>query len=329
MKKITLILFLLTIAGCRQSVAPTLLEGFTQGTTYRIIIRDRVKPEIQNDIDSLFRQIEASMSLYNPNSLISRLNRNETDSLDSYITDCIRLSLAFSRETDGLFDITVGPLTAAYGFGGKTPVEHPNIDSLLQQVGYGKIRIENGRLIKDDPHVQIDLNAVAQGYTVDLVARHFDSLGLKNYLIEMGGELFSRGVRADGEPWRVGIDAPVEGNFTPGAEIQATLGLSGRGMATSGNYRKFREDTSGHKIVHTIDPRNGQPVISNVLSATVLAPDAAQADLIGTYIMAAGLEQATQFLGRHPETDAYIIYTGENGEIQTFSTSGLAIVELP
>jgi thiamine biosynthesis lipoprotein len=328
MKKITLIaLFAAFVAaGCRTQAPQTVLDGFTQGTTYHIVIRDRVAPDVQARIDTLFAQVERSMSLYDPNSLISRLNRNETDTLDRWIAECIVRSQAFSEESGGFFDITVGPLTAAYGFAGTERTEAPNLDSLLRFVGYDKIAVEAGRLVKADPRVRIDLNAVAQGYTVDLVARYLDSLGAENYIVEMGGEIFSRGTRADGRAWAVQIDAPVEGNLVPGAQAQAVLRLSGRGLATSGNYRKFYEDAAGRRIVHTIDPKTGESVIRNVLSATLIAPSAAEADMYATHCMVGGLEKAKEILAAHPEIDAYLVWVDEAGEMRVFSTPGMEIV---
>ncbi len=326
-KSLLFIILLSALAACRPQVPQTVLEGFTQGTTYRIVIRDRVAPDVRAGIDTLFAQVERSMSLFDPNSLISRLNRNETDTLDAWIAECVALSQAFSAESGGFFDITVKPLTAAYGFAGTERAQAPRLDSLLEFVGYEKIRIEHNRLLKADPRVQIDLNAVAQGYTVDLVARRLDGMGLENYIVEMGGEIFSRGTRADGTPWTVGIDAPVEGNFTPGARIQTMLRLSGRGLATSGNYRKFYEDADGRKIVHSIDPKTGEPVIRNVLSATVIAPTAAQADMYATFFMVGGLEKAAEFLPRHPEVDAYLVFVDENGEMQALKTPGLELLQ--
>jgi thiamine biosynthesis lipoprotein len=158
--------------------------------------------------------------------------------------------------------------------------------------------------------------------------RHFDSLGLKNYIVEMGGEIFARGMSARDDRWIVGIDSPKEGNITPGADLQVRIRLSGRGLATSGNYRKFYEDPAGRKIVHTIDPKTGQPVISRILSATVIAPDAATADMYGTYFMVAGVEKTAEFLNRHPEVDAYVIYTDPGSDApQIMATPGIEIVE--
>ena len=311
--------------GCKPGYNPTVIDGFTQGTTFHIVIRDDIPANvnIRRDIDSIFLRAERSMSLYDPASLLCRLNRNETDSVDRYIAECIRIADRISRETDGLFDITVKPLTGAYGFAGEARNERPDIDSLLRFVGYGKIRVEDGRLIKAHPQVQIDLNAIAQGYTVDEVARHFDSLGLENYLIEMGGELFCRGANARNEKWTVGIDAPIDGNYIPGSDLQIRLRISGRGLATSGNYRKFYDTEAGERVVHTVNPRTGKPVISRVLSATVLAPDATLADVYGTYFMVAGLESAKDFLEKHPELDACIIFSDEQGDIRFLMTPNL------
>ena len=315
--------------GSSASYSPTTIDGFTQGTTFHIVIRDDISEsvDIKRDIDSIFQRVEESMSLYDPESLISRLNRNETDRLDTYIADCIRISETLSRETGGLFDITVKPLTAAYGFTGDGPTLRPNVDSLLQFVGYEKISIADGRLLKAHPGVQIDLNAVAQGYTVDLVAAHFDRLGLENYIVEMGGEIFSRGRNAREQEWIVGIDRPEEQQLIQGRDIQVKIHLSGRGLATSGNYRKFYDDESGRRIVHTVNPKTGEPVISDVLSATVVAPDATLADVYGTYFMVAGLDASLSFLKQHPELDAIVIWSDEDGSMKTYLTDGLETIE--
>ena len=325
-------LFFLSLAGCclacdrSPPYVSTKIEGFAQGGDYRVVIRDTVPRDLSGPIDSLFREIEASLSLYDPDSRISRINRNETDTVDRYLADCIRRAQAVSRETEGVYDITVKPLIAAYGFAEKEAQRRPNVDSLLQFVGYEKIRLEGNRIIKEHPGVQLDLNSIAQGYSADVVARYLDSLGLKNYLVVLGGgEIFARGANASGEKWVIGIDRPVEGNVLGGVDLQERVGLSERGLATSGNYRKYYTDESGRKIVHTVDPRTGQPVVSNLLSATVIAPNAATADAYGTYFMVAGLEGSKAFLERHPELDAYLVWTDEKGDYRVFATPGIEI----
>lgn len=325
------VLFLAAAAflSCRDKPAPsaTVIDGFAQGSTYHIVIVDSVKQQIVDDIDSILGRIDFSLSVYNPQSLISRINRNETDSVDQYIADCIRIAEGLSRASGGLYDITIKPLTAAYGFAGADSVRNPDVDSLLRLVGYQKIEIRDGRLIKQHPGVQIDLNSIAQGYTVDVIAGHFDRLGLENYLVEVGGEIFSRGANPNGEVWVVGIDKPVDGNYIPGADVQVKLRLTGKGLATSGNYRKYYTDDSGRKIVHTVNPLTGEPVVSNLLSATVVAPDATLADIYGTYFMVAGLEEAKTFLAGRKELEAYLVYSDDQGNFQVYATPGLDIKE--
>ena len=323
------LLLAVLLAGCKTEYNPTKIDGFTQGTTYHIVIRDNIPEnvDIHRNIDSIFLAMEHSMSLYDPNSLLSRLNRNETDSVDRYITDCIRIAEQISRETEGLFDITVKPLTGAYGFAGEARNVHPNIDSLLQFVGYEKISVENDRLVKAHPNVQIDLNAIAQGYTVDEMSRHFEALGLKNYLVEMGGEIYCSGLNAEDKKWLVGIDTPAEGNNISGADLQVLLRISEQGLATSGNYRKFYDTEAGERVVHTVNPITGKPVVSNVLSATVIAQDATLADVYGTYFMVAGLEKTQAFLAARPDLEACVIYSDEQGDIQVLMTPNLEYEE--
>ena len=201
-------------------------------------------------------------------------------------------------------------------------MQQPNVDSLLQFIGYDKIRIDGCRLVKKHPSVQIDLNSIAQGATADYVARWLDSLGWKDYLVEVGGEIFARGHNAKGGLWRVGIDKPIEGNVIPGAQLQVRIGISNRGLATSGNYRKFYTDSLGRKIVHTFDARTGAPVISNLLSATVVARTAAQADAYGTLCMVMGLNESIRFLESRPDLEAYLVWSGRPGQLPHLHDSG-------
>ena len=332
-------ILLIALAGlaccCSQRPDPkgarTVIDGFTQGGTYHIVLKGTGYDigALKHEIDSLFSIVDRSMSLYNPESLLSRLNRNETDSVDSFITRCIEQAEQISRESNGAYDITIKPLTAAYGFAGDSTTGAPNIDSLLQLVGYEKIAIRDGRLIKQNSNMQLDLNSLAQGATVDFVASWLDGKGIENYIIEMGGEIFCRGTNPNNTLWHIGIDRPIEGNLTPGADLQVIIGVSGQGLATSGNYRKYYTTNDGRKIVHTIDARTGEPVISNLLSATVVASTATLADAYGTLFMILGLDRSKEFLSTHPDLQAYLIYSDEAGELKTYVTPGLASMIVP
>lgn len=323
--KTAMLLLLCAVVSACGPKAPTItiIDGFAQGTTYHIVLKGDREYPIKPQLDSIFRLVDMSMSLHEDSSLISRLNRGETDSVDRMIAHCITVAKKLSQESGGLYDITIQPISRAYGFaGGKhvANVDDINIDSLRQFVGYDKIAVENGRLVKADPRVEIDLSSIAQGLTADVLGQYIESLGITEYLAEIGGEIFCRGTNATGDPWRVGIDRPSEGNFTPGAELQAKISLSGKGLATSGNYRKFYTDEHGHKIVHMIDPTTGRCVISNLLSVTVVADDATLADAYGTMFMVIGLDASKEFLASRPDIQAYMVYTDDKGNYQTYMT---------
>ncbi|MDR2936227.1 MAG: FAD:protein FMN transferase [Rikenellaceae bacterium] len=322
----------LLLAGCKTKQKPvntTAFDGFTQGTTYHIVVKGSEIPDLKPGFDSLFAEIGNSLSLFDENSLLSRINRNETDRIDRHIGTCIEEARKTSTESGGIYDITIKPVTAAYGFAGDNAAAKPVIDSLMQFVGYQKIGLEGDRLIKENPGVQIDLNSIAQGYTVDYAAAWLESLGYTEYLVEMGGEVFCKGLNGENKPWKVGIDKPAEGNNIPGRDLQVIIELSGRGLATSGNYRKFHTDASGRKIVHTINALTGEPVISNLLSATVVANDATLADAYGTMLMLIGLEKSKEFLSTRTDLDAYLIYVDQDNRFRAYSTPNLSISDNP
>ena len=316
------VLLAVLLAGCQsepQRRPQTVIDGFAQGGTYHIVlVGDSTSGGLKGQLDSLLWRVDNSMSLYNPLSRLSRINRGETDTLDRFIANCIRTADTISRESGGRYDITIKPLTSAYGFTGDRPVQQPNVDSLLQFIGYDKIRIDGCRLVKKHPSVQIDLNSIAQGATADYVARWLDSLGWKDYLVEVGGEIFARGHNAKGGLWRVGIDKPIEGNMLPGAQLQVRIGISDRGLATSGNYRRFYLDAKGNKIAHTIDPRTGRSAVSRLLSVTVAAPTCAEADALGTMFLAMGADDALAAVERMPGVKAYFILAGDGGEYEEY-----------
>ena len=225
--------------------------------------------------------------------------------------------------TDGAFDITVGPLVKAWGFG---PDAHKNFteskrDSLLRLVGMNKVSLVNGRLVKSDPHISLDVNAIAQGFSVDVICRLFDNLGIKNYLVEIGGEVRAKGKKA-GKLWRIGIDKPVDNNMTPGQSLQAILKMTDKAISTSGNYRKFYIE-DGVKYSHEIDPKTGYPAKNTLLSVSIIASECAVADGIATACMVIGKDRTIEFLRVHPEFEAYLIYSDNTGNFKTWTSDRL------
>ena len=272
----------------------TSLEGNAQGTTFRIVYQDSLSRDFSVSVDSLFRVIDKSMSLWDSTSLISLLNANDPAArADRHFTTVFQKAWEVSAMTDGYFDCTVGPLVKAWGFSYKKGLPAPDsvqVKSLLLQTGYQKVTLEQGRLMKASPDIAIDFNAIAQGYTVDVLAEFLEMQGASNYLVEVGGEVRARGKNEREETWRVGIDKPV--NSTDHSRpLQAVVSLDGKALATSGSYRKFVE-RDGQKFSHAIDPRTGYPITHTLLSITVLSDDCTTADAYATAFLVMGLEKA-------------------------------------
>ena len=227
-------------------------------------------------------------------------------------------------------DASAAPLFDLWGFGFKNGVEitQQNVDSLKQFIGMEKLSVyknesdSNWHLKREDPRIMLNFNAIAQGYTADYFGRRFEAMGIENYLIEIGGEVYSKGVNPSGKEWKVGIDKPADGNFIQGESIQAIIQMSGKGLVTSGNYRKFYVK-DGVKYSHTIDPSTGHPVQHTRLSATVIANDATTADAYATYFMVVGLDRAKEILSATPDMEALLIY-GEQENMKQYCTPGLA-----
>jgi len=276
-------------------------------------------------VDSLFKAFDLIFSEYIPNSMVSRINSNDsTVILDDMFIEVLNKSLQINTETNGAMDLTVGPLVNAWGFGAekKAIIDSVVIDSLLQYVGMQKIRLEGRKLIKELPGIRIDVNSIAQGYSVDVIYRFFDRLGIKNFMIEIGGEVRVKGKNPKGELWRIGIDKPDIGNNQAGETLQTIILLNNKAVTTSGNYRKYFEE-NGRKYSHIIDPHTGYPYKNSLLSVTVIAQDALTADGYDTPLMVMGLEGARTFLKQHPELDAYMIYSDEDGQFQVEFTKGI------
>lgn len=306
--------------GCTPRREYVTIDGTMLGTTLRITADVRGVPpqRLYAAAMELDRQAKASMSIFDSTSLLSRLNRNETDSVDSHIAFNLRLADSIGALSGGRYDVTVKPLVEAWGFAGKNPAEHPNLDSLLRFVGRDKVRIEGGRLVKSDPRVQLDFNSVAKGYTVDLLAELVERFGAENYVVDIGGELRCRGVNREGNPWRIGIESPFDGNMTEGEYLHKRIRMQQGALATSGNYRRFYLDAEGRKVAHTIDPRTGRSVVSRLLSATVAAPTCAEADALGTMFMALGADDALDAVRRMPDAAVYFILAGDDDTFEEY-----------
>jgi len=301
----------------------TVLNGFTQGTTYHVVYE--TSPENSADVvskglEDLFEQVDNSLSIYNDSSVISLINKNVSNQTDTLFREVFRLSYNVWEETGGAFDITVGPLVKAWGFGPDAlkRFDPQKRDSLLILVGMDKVKLQGNKIIKALPGMYIDMNAVAQGYTVDLALRYLNERGITECLVEIGGEVGTAGNKG-GQGWTVGIDKPVDGNNSPGNDMEAVIKLNNMALATSGNYRKFYVD-NGVKYSHTIDPHTGYPARHTILSATIVARDCATADAYATACMVIGKEDAVSMIKKHPELDGYIIWSDEQGNLNTWTS---------
>ncbi len=321
-KFISFALILLLFSSCNDPIKKYVYDGFAQGTTYHIAYHNTHEVVTQQQIDSVLSRFDKSCSIYDSTSLISAVNSNKTDSIDIHIENCIKAAYGFYAISDGLYDITIKPLTKAYGFIDKKLPQHPiDVDSILNFIGMDKIKIENGKLIKSNPLTEIDLNSIAQGYSVDLLSDLLASKGLADYIVEIGGEIFARGNNR-GALWKVGIERPVDNSFVQGQNIQAILVLEDMGLTTSGNYRKFFNTESGERINHTINPKTGNSSSNDMLSVTVLAQNATIADGYTTTFMVMGKDKSVEYLEANPSIDAMIVYN-HNDSIKTYLTKGL------
>jgi thiamine biosynthesis lipoprotein len=280
--------------------------------------------DLKTEIDALLADFDQSLSTYIDTSNISRINKNETQETDAYFEAVYNEARRIYDSSDGAFDITVGPLIDAWGFGPgrKMEMNEVVIDSLLSFVGMDKVRIENGKVIKEIPDLRFDLNAIAQGYAVDVVCDYLETKKIDNYMVEIGGELRTKGLSARGDSWRVGIDKPFYGNSLPGQNLQAVVSLSGEALASSGNYRKYYE-VDGKKIVHTIDPRTGYTKMSELLSVTIICKECMTADALATTCMSLGLEKAKEFIGRQEDVEALFIFSDQDGLYVEWMTEGM------
>jgi len=326
-KLLTALTGIVLLAACTSS--PSLrqmqLTGQAQGTTFAITYLDSAERQFEPAIDSIFKAVSRSVNIYDSTSLISRINRgSDSLPLDDIFLDLWQRSRQIAQATDGFFDPTVGPLVQFWGFGpsGKRIADSNLVDSVKRRTGIQKIRLNGGRLFFPGPGFYLDFNAIAQGYTVDLIANYLDQAGIKHYLVELGGEVRARGSNLEGDTWRLGIDKPSE-ELDPKNRLQAVVAVQNEALVTSGNYRKFWIDSaSGIKYAHTINPRTGYPARNQLLSVSLLAPDATIADAYATAFMAMGLPKTLKLLEQKPELKAYLIASDRYGKWQIITRNG-------
>ena len=304
---ILLIVGTVLIVRQQQSLPYQQSSDFIFGTAYKIVYQH--DKDLSKEICEELMKVDFSLSPFNEKSVITAVNQNRDVVLDTLFLDVFTKAMEISRETDGAFDITVAPLVNAWGFGFKNETRPTprQVDSLLQIVGYKKVRLEDNKIIKQDRRMMLDCSAIAKGYGVDVVARYLRSLGIRNFMVEIGGEVVTSGVNPQRLPWRVGVVKPSEDSLNVNNELQTILNVTDKAMATSGNYRNFYYK-NGKRFAHTIDPKTGSPVQHSLLSATVLADECAVADAYATSFMVMGLERAKKLLERHPELMVYLIY---------------------
>lgn len=320
------VILLVFFSSCQPKKSEYLkIAGYAQGTSFHITYENSNNENYGDAIDSILRAFDKSCSMYDSTSIISRINNNDpTVEADDWFIDVFKKSAEVNALSEGALDITVGPVVRAWGFGAQPMAKHDTayIDSLLQYVGMEKVKLVGRKVIKQLPGVSLDVNAVAQGYSVDVLAKFFDQKGIKNYLVEIGGEVRSKGTNAKNTLWHVGIDRPADDNLIPGQQIQAIIELNNKSLTTAGNYRKFFVE-NGVKYGHTINPKTGYPAKNTLLSATVVADDAITADAWDTAFMVLGLEKSKEILKKLKGIDVYFIYSNDKGEYEIYVSDGM------
>lgn len=303
------------------------IEGLAQGTTYTITYYHGFEAIKKTQIDSIFSRLDHSLSIYNPNSIISHFNESAAGvRIDDHFYNVVKKSLEIYEETSGAFDITVYPLVKAWGFGNEpVPIipDSAEIQSILPCVGSEKLFLSHNRLGKKDPCVKIDVNGIAQGYSVDVMANFLESKGVADYLVEIGGEIRVNGKKYPGNtPMSIGIETPSENAFSA-TGIRQVIQVPAGAVTTSGSYRNFRK-VGARRISHIIDPKTGYSANTEIISATVIADDAITADGYDNALLLMGLRQSMEFLQKHKNLHAYLIYQKQDGTITDTTTAGFA-----
>lgn len=298
----------------QQAMPYQLNKGPVFGTFYTINYQS--DKDYHEEIKAALQDVDDALSMFNEQSIISHINRGDDGEANDMFMEVFNKAMEVSKETDGAFDITVAPLVNAWGFGfknGEMPTRQ-QVDSIQQFIGWKKVTAEGKTIKKADRRVMLDCSAIAKGYGVDVVARLLKDKGVTNFMVEIGGEIITKGISPKRVPWKIGVIKPTEDSLQTSGEYQTILNVTDKAMATSGNYRNFYYK-GGKRYAHTIDPKTGYPVQHNILSATVLAKDCATADAYATSFMVMGLEGAKVILERHPELMAYLIYNDQDNNL--------------
>ena len=294
-------------------------EGFIYGTMYHMVYESPNGKDFQDEITEKLAGYNKIFSTYDKESTISKINSNTDTKLEPEFIACFKRAEEISKITGGAFDITCGPMVNAWGFGPeeKEKMTQEIVDSLKAITGYQKVKLQNGKIIKENPNMKLDMSAISKGYTCDLMGDFLREKGCKNYMVEIGGEVVAKGKNQKGNIWTIGISRPDENAFFASNDYQAKVHLPDRALATSGNYRNFYVE-NGKKYAHTIDPKTGYPVQHSLLSSTVLADNCMTADAFATSFMVLGMEDGIEIVKEHPELQVYFIYADEDGKNQVY-----------
>jgi thiamine biosynthesis lipoprotein len=297
-----------------------LISGEAQGTTYHIKYFDDKNRDFKVEIDSILKEFDKSVSTYRKDSEIVEFNKSSSLTFRlPYFYPVLKKSEEIFKETDGAFDPTIMPLVEAYGFGPKrkTDPENANVDSLLQLIGFQNIEFNKTSVTKKKPHIRLDFNGIAQGYSVDIVGHFLETKNIHRFMVEIGGEVVCKGKKNDGQYWVAGIENPL----VPGT-LHSSIILTNRAMTTAGNYRNHFT-RNGQIFNHIINPKTGSMEQTSVLSVTVIAKDAITADGYDTAFFVMGLDSIKRFLAKRKDVDVYVLYTNQQGKLEAFVTDGI------
>lgn len=322
MKLSICVILTLFLFGCKQEPKNVHLSGEVFGTGYSIKYYSDDNANFQKQFDSLFSIINRSMSTYQDDSDISKINRNEAVTVDAHFEKVFNKSKEIYRATEGAFDPTIGVMVNAWDFGPEGKIANLDslkIDSLMRFVGFNRMGLRQGTVVKEK-NAFIDFNAIAKGYGVDVIAYFLESKNIDNYLVEIGGEIHCKGINLEKQqPWKVGVEMP---HFDGTQSIMKAISLHNESMATSGTYRKMKTDEQGNRYSHIIDTKTGYPSKTNLLSISVIAEDCMTADGYATAFKSMGIVKTRSFLSAHPELKVFLIFENDKQELETLSLNG-------